>query len=165
MANEAIRAAIEELHSKLADKQQEVSETKRAINVLRSTIGEPPEFTELQEENPRGGAQIRPDQYFRKSITSAAREFLQSKGSAATVTEIIDALRRGGCDLGTSPLRNVKISLSKNSKTFATVSDDVFGLWDFYGGSPRVKKETEEPQDAPDEDAVPDLTKPHESKA
>jgi hypothetical protein len=154
MANDGIRAAIEELHLKLSEKQQEIVDTKKAINLLRSTIGEPPEFADLQEETFKRSAQIRPDQFFRKSITAAAREYLKAKGSAATVAEIIEALKRGGCDLGSSPLRNVKISLSKNSRTFATISDDVFGLWDFYGGSPRLKKDSGE--DSVTEDVQPD---------
>ena len=143
MASEAIKAAIAELRGKLVEKDLEVTDLKRAINLLLSTIGETPQFADVQQDQTRRGLQLKPDQFFRKSITTAAQEYLKAKGEAATVPEIIEALKNGGCDLGASPLRNVKISLSKNSGTFAQVSDDVFGLWDFYGGSPRARKADE----------------------
>jgi len=151
MANEGIRAAITELHEKLTLKEQEATDLKKAINVLLATIGEGPEFAEFpREENSKRGLQIRPDQFFRKSITAAAFEYLRAKASAASVDELIEVLKRGGCDLGASPLRNVKISLSKNSRVFAEVSSDTFGLWEFYGGIPRTKKGADSPSDSPD---------------
>jgi len=136
---DAIRQAIQELQSKLERQQRETTETKKAINTLCSTIDEPPMFDDLAEPE-QGRSVIRADQYFRKSITVAAQEFLKQKGSAATLTEIIDALKNGGCDVGAVPLRNVKISLAKNSRIFAQVNDETFGLWEFYGGPPRGKK-------------------------
>lgn len=148
MANEGIKAAIHELHDKLAVKEVEVIELKKAINVLLGTIGEGPEFAEFPRDEKRG-TQVRPDQFFRKNITAAAYEYLKAKGAAATVDELIDALKRGGCDLGASPLRNVKISLSKNSRVFADISGgDTFGLWEFYGGVPRPKRGAESAQDS-----------------
>lgn len=141
MANDAIKAAIKELREKLAVKEDEATELKKAINVLLSTIGEGPEFAEFPREEKRS-TQIRPDQFFRKSITAAAFEYLKAKGSAAPVEELIDVLKRGGCDLGASPLRNVKISLSKNSRVFAEIGNDTFGLWEFYGGAPKGKKDS-----------------------
>ncbi|MGH9513557.1 MAG: hypothetical protein ACRD2U_15615 [Terriglobales bacterium] len=153
MANEGIKAAISELHEKLAVKEQESADLKKAINVLLATIGEGPEFAEFpREEGAKRGLQIRPDQFFRKSITAAAFEYLKAKASAAPVEELIDVLKRGGCDLGASPLRNVKISLSKNSRVFAEIGTDTFGLWEFYGGIPRAKKGTEpRPEDSESE--------------
>jgi hypothetical protein len=55
----------------VAEKQYEITETKKAINLLHSTIGEPPEFTELEDDSVKRGLQIRPDQFFRKTITAA----------------------------------------------------------------------------------------------
>jgi hypothetical protein len=159
MANEGIRAAITELHDKLAVKEQEAADLKKAINVLLATIGEGPEFTEFPKEaGSNRGLQIRPDQFFRKSITAAAFEYLKAKGNAASVDELIDVLKRGGCDLGASPLRNVKISLSKNSRVFADVGNDTFGLWKFYGGMPRNKRGAESAQENTEEQVKVDTT-------
>lgn len=156
MANEAIKAALSELRDRLTFKEQECADLKKAINVLLAAIGEGPEFAEFPREEKRG-AQIRPDQFFRKSITAAAYEYLKAKGGASAVEELIDVLKRGGCDLGASPLRNVKISLSKNSRVFAEIGNDTFGLWEFYGGTPRAKKGAEpikenENTDSPDKE-------------
>jgi hypothetical protein len=137
MANEGIRAAIRELQDKLDQQLRVATDTKKLINGLLVSINEPPAYPEDVVQT-TSALTIKPDQFFRKSITAAAHEYLKARGGAATVEEIISALQAGGCDLGSSPLRNVKISLSKNSKIFAQVGDDVFGLWDFYGGTPRV---------------------------
>ena len=119
MANEGIKAAIKELHDKLAVKEQESADLKKAINVLLATIGEGREFADFpKEQNSNRALLIRPDQFFRKSITAAAFEYLKAKASAVPVSELIEVLKRGGCDLGASPLRNVKISLSKNINFF-----------------------------------------------
>jgi len=70
------------------------------------------------------------------------------KGSAATVDEIIDALKKGGCALGQHANRNLRITLSKNSYTFAPISGDTFGLWEFYGGRPKKRGSTEATEEA-----------------
>jgi hypothetical protein len=152
MPNEGIKAALKELHDKLETKEGEVLDLKKAINVLLSTIGEGPEFAEFAREEKRS-TQIRPDQFFRKTITAAAYDYLKAKGGAAPVDELIDVLKRGGCDLGQSPLRNVKISLSKNSRVFAEIGNDTFGLWEFYGGVPKVKKGDTSELSGPDTDS------------
>jgi hypothetical protein len=143
----AIQLAISELEDKLKRAQKEVTDTKNAINVLLATLGQPPRYADVGEKEQNGSA-IRPDQFFRKSITKAAKEYLKMKGSAATVDEIIDALKRGGCDLGRHPNRNIRISLSKNSYAFAPVSEDTFGLWEFYGGRPKKKAGAEPTEEA-----------------
>jgi len=138
---EGVKAAIRELEEKLQAQLRQVADTKKAINVLCGVVGDPPRFSDVEEPQASGAQRIRADQYFGKSITIAAGEFLKTRGSAASVEEIIDALKRGGCDLGANPLKNVKISLSKNSKTFAQINEDTFGLWEMYGGRPRKRVE------------------------
>jgi hypothetical protein len=142
---DAIRAAIRELQGKLERQQLEITQTKSAINVLCSTLGDAPMFPDLEKQAESASTAIRPDRYFQKSITVAAREYLTSRGSAASLSEIIDALKKGGCDLGANPVKNVKISLAKNSGIFAEVTADTFGLWEMYGGRsvPRARKPSE----------------------
>jgi len=140
-AGSALEQAIRELEERLERAQKEVADTKNAINVLLVTLGQSPRFVDADEPTQDRG--IRPDQYFRKSITVAAREYLQSKGSAATLEEIIAALKKGGCDLGAHPVKNARISLSKNSRMFVAINEDTFGLWEFYGGRPKTKAASE----------------------
>jgi len=61
------------------------------------------------------------------------------KGSAAKLEEIHDSLKKGGYDFtGKDQMKNLRISLTKNSTTFAYLKgSDTFGLWDFYGGRPK----------------------------
>jgi hypothetical protein len=138
----AVRLAIGELEAKLDQLERDVRDTKMAINVLLGTLGERPKFADLADPTQQRTLVVAPDQYFRKPITKAAREYLQARKGAAPVEDIIAALQSGGCDLGAYPLKNVKISLSKNSRIFASVSENVFGLWEFYGGSPKKRTPT-----------------------
>ncbi|MGA9056989.1 MAG: hypothetical protein WB763_10810 [Terriglobia bacterium] len=157
---EAIRLAIKELQGKLEKQERDVSQTKSAINVLLATLGEVPLFEQTENKtSAQGNVTIRADQYFKKGITAAAKEYLKAKGSAAKVEEIIDALTKGGCELGANALKNVKISLSKNSRIFAQINEDTFGLWEMYGGRPREKKA--EPEGAGEQ---PELGSPEDAE-
>src|SRR5262245_788509 len=160
----ALRSAIRELEEKLDRIEAEASETKKAINVLLRTLGEPPRFEDTEERSARQDDD--PAKYFTKSITTAAREFLKSRGKATKLDEIVEALAKGSCKLGKHPVRNVKISLVKNSRTFAQPSTDIFGLWEFYGGPPRkraVAAGEEEPEIEP-EDATLEENKSEEAE-
>ncbi len=68
-------------------------------------------------------------------------------GHAAPVSEILDALKRGGYDFGKEKYadKNLRISLGKNSQTFVQVKgSDSFGLLEFYPDLKRESKEEKE---------------------
>jgi len=144
--DDTLRPAVRELQIKLERHQKEVAETKKAINLLHTMMGLPAAYPDNEAEK-QNGLMIAPDQFFKKSIAVAAREYMQSKGAAVTVDELVDVLRRGGCSLGGNPVKNVRISLTKNGRIFVAINDDTFGLWAKYGGRPRGA-ETKKTEDA-----------------
>jgi hypothetical protein len=78
------------------------------------------------ESDPKAG------RYARLRIWMAVREYLREVGKAS-VTDILDALDRGGARLGKYPLRTVRIALNspymKNTFRIETVgNDDVVSL-------------------------------------
>ena len=150
--SEYLQKAIEELEKKLQGQLDEVAETKKAINLLCRQMGEPPKFADVLPEKVSGSLSVRTDQFFRKPLATAVREYLQIRGSAAKVDEIYEALKRGGFefvgkDEGVRK-RGLTISLGKSRQLFAYVkASDSFGLWEFYGGRPKEKNGEEEKQE------------------
>jgi len=147
--SEYLRKAVEDLEAKLQDQLNEVAETKNAINVLCRQLGDPPRFNDVSPEKIASLTSTRSDQFFNKPLTTAVREYLAMRGSAATVNEIYDALCRGGFEFvgknESIKKRGLQISLAKNRRLFAYVkSSDSFGLWSFYGGRPKDKDDKEE---------------------
>ena len=146
--SEYIKMAIEDLERKLQHQLEEASETKKAINVLCKQLGEPVRFADVSTEIVRASS-VRPDQFFKKPLATAVREYLQMKGSAATVDEIYEALQKGGFNFvgknAAIKKRGLQISLSKSRRIFAYVkASDTFGLWEFYGGRPADEKGEED---------------------
>ena len=150
--SENYRKAIEDLERNLQNQLDEISYTKKAINLLCKQLGEPPRFDDVAKEVVKGSS-ARPDQFFNKPLATAVREYLQMRGAAATVDEIYDALERGGFEfVGKNEAikkRGLQISLSKSRRIFAYLkASDTFGLWDFYGGRPKDEKEDENEESA-----------------
>ena len=133
--------AIEELRNKLKTQMEDVIETKKAINLLRKIKGDSPLFNDLGLNQVPDD--IRPDQYYGKPLSTAAREYLEYKKEACTAKNILQGLQEGGFDfdaLGWSEsdrLRIFSISLGKNSATFHRLPNGTYGLLAWY---PNVKK-------------------------
>ena len=134
-------ATIKELHAKLEKQMEDVIDTKKAINLLRKHKGDPPLFTDSDLSKLPNN--IRPDQYYGKPLSKAAREYLEYRKKACTASDILKGLQEGGFDfnsLGWSEngrLRNMSISLAKNSSMFHRLPNNTYGLLVWY---PDVKK-------------------------
>ena len=89
--------AINELHVKLEEQEQEIIKTKEKINLLREIKGEEPLFAD--EDLGKSQKNIQPDQYYGKPLARAAREYLEYKGKACKAEDIIAGLEKGGFDL------------------------------------------------------------------
>lgn len=127
--------SIDDLENKLIDQQQEVLQTKRAINLLCSMLGEEPRYEEVLEVS-KAKSNTKRDEYFNKPLATSVKMFLEKRGEAATVNEIIDELKAGGFDIGNEKFadRNIRISLAKNTALFAYIkANDSFGLRKAYG--------------------------------
>ena len=130
--SDSIKSTIAELEKKLQSEEAIALETKKAINTLLIMIGDKPRYEEIIEKKNT----IKRDEYFNKPLATAVRQFLEKRGEAATVTEIIEELSNGGYDIGNPKYadRNIRISLGKNTTLFAYIkSNDSFGLKKKYG--------------------------------
>jgi hypothetical protein len=130
-----LSAAVQELQEQLDQQLRDVAETKKMINALRKRMGEAPLYEDVVMEQ---GGTIRPDQYYGKAFAAAAQEYLERRKQATSAEEIMAGLQKGGFDFDAvgwkekTRLRNVAISLAKNSQKFHKLPNGTFGLVTWY---------------------------------
>jgi hypothetical protein len=134
-----LEPAIAALEQQLAEQQRGVLDTKKSINLLLKMAGENPRYTD--EDAPSGGW-VRPDQFYGKSLTAAAAEYLAMRKQACPPAEIVRALETGGFDFDMLPwkkderVRPFAISLAKNTGSetgkFHKLKNGSFGLKAWY---------------------------------
>jgi hypothetical protein len=140
-ATESIRRAIEGLVSELrADRRMaEVLKLHRALNSLEEVSGnqEPTKLSALfgMEAERSAPEPTRPDVFYGMSPLEAAKRYLQTKGVARPLKDILDAIRAGGCKADNE--EEVRKSLTRSTYEVAKVGEDLFGLVSFY---PHVKR-------------------------
>lgn len=153
MDNE-LQGAIEVLTKRAEQKAQELLEIKRLVNSLCREAGQEPLYSDgdLGAGSASGTGSIRNDQFYGKSPITAAREYLEIRGRAVPLDEILQGLTQGGFDfnsLGWSEslwLRNLGISLSKNTAIFHRLPNNTIGLLKWY---PEAKKKKSPKTQAP----------------
>lgn len=147
-------AAIAELTDKLQNQMNEISETKRAINVLLRMVGKDPMFPDENPEQVRAAFNIAPDEYYGRPLATCVQEFLEQRKHATgkkaiDVSDILKALEQGGFDFkaqgwkDNDRLRSLSISLAKNTKVFHRLPNGLFGLLSWY---PDVAAKRERPE-------------------
>jgi hypothetical protein len=158
-----LSAAVEELESQLAEQLQEVAGTKKLINSLLKRMGQEPRYTDVSEEH-RGA--MRADEYYGKPLATAAQMYLERRHQAVSGEDILRGLEQGGFNFKplnwseNAKLRNLVISLVKNSKAFHRLPNGTFGLTSWYDAATvasgkRVEKEQTEASDAGDQSEQP----------
>lgn len=150
--NDKLAGAIEVLLSKLDEQIRSVVETKKMINSLRQMNGEAPLFND-SELQPMDAGPSRPDMYYGKGPVTACREYLEWRKRACSAEEILKGLEQGGFDFKSvgwtdedSRLRNLAISLAKNTAIFHRLPNGTFGLIAWYPDVAK-KKAKEKPVD------------------
>jgi len=134
--NDRLSGAVEELEIQLQEQQQEMSNTKKLINSLLKRMGQPPRYTDIGSESSVGP--VRKDMYYGKPLATAVQMVLERMGQAATVVEIMKSLVEGGFDFRPLKwgenvrLRNLAISIAKNTKAFHKLPNGTFGLVPWY---------------------------------
>jgi hypothetical protein len=171
---------INTLKARVSELSDEVLDMKRTVNSLCKASGQPAFYTdsELKPTSIGGLPTVKPAQFYGKSPTVAAREYLDMRpDEPVTLEEILDALRKGGFDFNAQGwknevmhLKNLSISLGKNTGIFHRLPNGLIGLTKWYPGVKvrRSEKDTdktdtdaeteipEESDDAPTEDDVRD---------
>lgn len=149
--DQKLSAAIEVLMEQLEEEITAVNETKKMINALRKRNGEKPLFNDV--DLPRSQNISRPDIFYGKPFSTAAREFLDFRRRACSTDEILSGLEQGGFDFEAvgwkekDRLRSLAISLAKNSAIFHRLPNGTFGLLSWYPDMAKPKKEKEKNPD------------------
>ena len=137
--------AIDQLKARIAEMELEAVDLKRAVNSLCKTSGKPAFYadSELGPKGFSGLGSLKPSQFYGKTPTVAAREYLDMRSEAVDLEEILEALRRGGFDFEAQGwkndvmhLKNLSISLGKNTNIFHRLPNGMMGLTKWY---PNVK--------------------------
>lgn len=150
--SDRLSAAIEELEAQLQEQQHEVANTKKIINSLLKRMGQEPRYADVSTE--QGGA-MRADEYYGKPLATAVQMYLERRRQAVPAEDILRGLEQGGFNFkplqwsANAALRNLVISLVKNSATFHRLPNQSFGLTAWYdaetvASGKRGKKEQEE---------------------
>lgn len=165
--DEKLSGAIEVLLVKLEEQNRSVTETKKMINSLRVMNGEEPLFTDAElQQSQTQGVSNRPDIFYGKPFATAAREYLEMRKRACSAEEIMRGLEQGGFDFEwhlKDRLRNLAISLAKNTILFHKLPNNTFGLVNWY---PEVtKRKTGREKAHENEDKKKDEQPKEETKA
>ena len=139
-----LQGAINFLVKNIEKKSQDLAENKRTVNSLCREAGLEPMYadSEFAGTGFSGLPSIRSSQFYGKTPTVAAREYLDLRGESVPLDEILEALQRGGFDFEsqnwneTMRLKNLGISMGKNSSIFHRLPNDTWGLIKWY---PNVK--------------------------
>lgn len=155
--SETVKKAIEDMQGILASKVAEVAKLKQTINGMARAIGEEAPYPSEEPEDVaamRKSTAIRPDEFFGRSTITAAREYLEKVHEPKPADEILAALAKGGFDFEAQDwkdekvrLRNLAISLSKNTQIFTRLPSGPFGLTKWYPELKRAKARAVDPSD------------------
>jgi hypothetical protein len=146
-----IDAVISLLVERIDQNTREIAEKKRTVNSLCREAGKDQLYPEAELTGTAGSRvpSIRASQFYGKTPTVAAREYLELRNEAVPLDEILDALQRGGFDFSAqgwseaARLKNLGISISKNSSIFHKLPNDTWGLLKWY---PNVKPKKTAPK-------------------
>lgn len=137
--DDRISPAIEALQQRLQQQLLDVSETKKAINMLCKATGQEPMYRDVEPEAVGGGSSRR-DRYYGRPLSTVAQEFLEARKEACMPDEIFEGLRAGAFDFKAQGwggnekdwIRNLSISLAKNTKSFHRLPNGAFGVITWY---------------------------------
>lgn len=135
-----LQGAITVLVKRIEQKAQELTDSKRMVNSLCREAGLDPYYpdSDLTETGFAGLPSLQSDQFYTKSPITAAREYLELRKTAVPLEEILAALERGGFDFAgqnwkdEARLKNLGISLGKNSSMFHRLPNNTWGLTKNY---------------------------------
>jgi hypothetical protein len=124
----------------IAELQTEITERMKAVNSLRRLRGLPLLYPDQDAAALPGSGSIRSDQWYRKALSTAVREFLEMRSTAnlgaASVDEIYSALAQGGFKFDTKDETYAKPalrqSLTKNTAIFHRLPNGDYGLATWY---------------------------------
>jgi hypothetical protein len=164
--NEPLRMALEHYLQQKRNKLEEVRQIDLIISRLKADLGEASTAESLsdavsdsladtwrdkaevtQSSSTGGGTNVRADEFFGMTYTTAATAYLERVGHAVPMDELLDALNKGGCPVGgKDPKKTLYISLIRAVKTFVPIpgKSGYLGLRKFYPNLKAAKESKEE---------------------
>ena len=157
-----LKPAIDALQADLADLERQALETKLVINRLCVRAGLDPLYPDAAATAGPTMGSLRPDSFYGKSITTAAREFLEMRRSAglgpATPREVYEALVKGGYTFEAkeevTAIIGVRATLRKSSAIFHRLPNGTYGLLSWYPNAKPVREEDSDDEETPSKGAA-----------
>ena len=146
--HEGLRAGVESLAEVITSKEAEIAELKRAANIMCQQAGMEPRYSVTSTTDTATGptVKMRPDEYYGKAFSTAARMYLERRRQAVPAEEIMKGLEQGSFDFDAQGwakedrLRLLALSLSKNTAIFHKLPSGLVGLKDWYPDAIERKK-------------------------
>lgn len=141
---EKLIEAIEVLKQKVEQKAKELNDAKKAVNQFCVLVGEQPVY-EISGEPEIGqlATNLKGHEYYKKPLATVITDILERRGfnnGPMTVKEIYEQMKSGGFLFETkndeNAMRNIRISMAKNTQTFHKLPGGKFGLLKWF---PEVK--------------------------
>jgi hypothetical protein len=137
---EYIDKTIEELRTKISEKEAELVEMKKTVNQLCKVAQLSPIYTTEVEPEKTSIGLLRGDEYYMQPIARVIGWILERRKVAgagpATVEEIYEVMKAGGYKFDSKDdvdaMRGISISMSKNVAKFHRLPSGKFGLTDWY---------------------------------
>jgi hypothetical protein len=190
--NESLRKTLEHYIEQKQGKLEEVRQLDLIIARLSHDLGQASEVTQIVE-SPRdsmnngwqekteivsqsvaGRTNVRPDEFFGMTYTTAAKAYLEKVRHAVSMDDLLEALNRGGCPVGgKEPKKTLYISLIRDVRNFVPIpgQSGMLGLRKFYpnlkainekknGTTPRTKPKKRGRPKKHDSAIVPETSSP-----
>lgn len=133
---EKLIEAIEVLKQKVEQQAKALNDAKKAVNQFCVLIGEQPVY-EISGEPEIGqiATNLKGHEYYMKGLATVIGDILERRGvnnGPMTIKEIYEQMKAGGYKFETksddNAMRNIRISMTKNSVTFHKLPNGKFGL-------------------------------------
>ena len=150
--SDEFKPAIEALQRDLSDLERQAVETKLVINRLCVRAGMEPLYPDALANSNSTVGSLRADSFYGKSITTAAREFLEMRRAAglgpATPREVYEALVKGGYTFEAkeevTAIIGVRATLRKSSSIFHRLPNGSYGLLGWYPNAKPTRADDDE---------------------
>jgi predicted deacylase len=144
---EHIEKTIEELKSKVIEKEKELNEAKKMANTLCQMFGKPPLYEISDQPTTVLTGHLHGDEYYGRPLATVITTILEARKirgtGPASVKEVYDQMTAGGYQFETkddnNAMRGMRISMAKNPK-FHKLPSGKWGLTEWY---PNVKVDKE----------------------
>ncbi len=161
--SDKLTSAIETMTEQVSAKLAEVAELKRATNTLCKVAGIDPVYPDTDQPQPGVMMRMRPDEYYGKAFSTAARDYLNRRKQAVSADDIMAGLEQGSFDFNAQGwktegrLRTVAASLAKNTAVFHRLPNGLYGLKEWYPDAierKKGKKESAEKENGTEENGA-----------